>query len=212
MILDKPIREFLDELASGEPTPGGGSVAALVGGTAAALVSMVCAISEKSKKTSQEQREKLAQIREKSEQLRTYFQELVQQDVDAFEEYMASLRLPNKTPEEKIVRAEAMEHSVEKATLVPMRIIEHSAEVLKLTRELVPLASPGVISDVGIAAIMAESAMHTSMFNIEINLAHCENDEFADRVFDRVDEIMDEVEDITQEVIDTVQDIIYEME
>ena len=211
MILDKPIKEFLDNLASGEPTPGGGSVAALVGATAAALVSMVCNISRKNKNTPTENIDKLNQIQQKSEQLRTYLQELVQQDVDAFDDYMSSLKLPQNTEEEKIIRQEAIEHSVEKATLVPLRIIEHSAEVLKLAKEVLPLAVKSVVSDVGIAAIMAESAMHTSMFNIEINLANCENDEFADKVFDRVDEVMDEVEDLTQEIIDAVQDIIYEI-
>ena len=208
MILSQPIENFLDDLASKSSTPGGGSVAALSGATAAALVSMVCNLSIE-KKSCKENDDELKEILQTSEKLRELFSELVDQDVEAFGDVMSALRMPKNNDEERLLRNEALEHALEKATYVPLRTMEHGAKVLMLANRVSQICNKNVISDVGVAAIMAESAVHSAYFNIAINLANIGSQDFIDRIENKTEQIMDDIEGIADETIEIVEDIIY---
>jgi len=208
MILSQPIENFLDDLASKSSTPGGGSVAALSGATAAALVSMVCNLSIE-KKSCKENEDELKEILQTSEKLRELFSELVDQDVEAFGDVMSALRMPKNNDEERLLRNEALEHALEKATYVPLRTMEHGAKVLMLANRVSQICNKNVISDVGVAAIMAESAVHSAYFNIAINLANIGSQDFIDRIENKTEQIMDDIEGIADETIEIVEDIIY---
>ncbi len=208
MILSQPIENFLDDLASKSSTPGGGSVAALSGATAAALVSMVCNLSIE-KKNCKENEDELKEILQTSEKLRELFSELVDQDVEAFGDVMSALRMPKNNDEERLLRNEALEHALEKATYVPLRTMEHGAKVLMLANRVSQICNKNVISDVGVAAIMAESAVHSAYFNIAINLANIGSQDFIDRIENQTEQIMDDIEGIADETIEIVEDIIY---
>ena len=208
MILSQPIENFLDDLASKSSTPGGGSVAALSGATAAALVSMVCNLSIE-KKNCKENEDELKEILQTSEKLRELFSELVDQDVEAFGDVMSALRMPKNSDEERLLRNEALEHALEKATYVPLRTMEHGAKVLMLANRVSQICNKNVISDVGVAAIMAESAVHSAYFNIAINLANIGSQDFIDRIENQTEQIMDDIEGIADETIEIVEDIIY---
>ncbi|RKZ35168.1 methenyltetrahydrofolate cyclohydrolase [bacterium] len=208
MILNKSLETFFDELASNSATPGGGSIAALAGASSAGLISMVCNLSI-GKKNCEQHQEEIKSILEKSEELRKHQQELIEQDVEAFNDFMSALRMPKNNEEEKLLRKEALNHALQKATFVPVRIMEHSAELLLLSLKLAPICNKNVISDVGIAAVMAESAINSAWFNVAINLNSCKDEEFADRIWEKTEQIMDKIEGITEQTIEIIQDELY---
>ena len=120
-LTDKPVTNFLDELASNAPAPGGGSVAALTGALGAALISMVCNLTL-GKKAYADVEEDILEIRSQSEALRARLTGLIEEDVKAYTGYSQVAKMPRDTEEEKAARAEAMLAALKVATDVPLAI------------------------------------------------------------------------------------------
>src|SRR5579859_3881056 len=119
MMTQHSIDAFLDRLASGDPTPGGGSAAAVMGAAGAALVSMVCNVSI-GKKGCEAAEPELRAVLEQSERLRRRLQAMVEDDVSAFDGLMAAYKRPKTTEDEKAKRADAIQASLARATQVPL--------------------------------------------------------------------------------------------
>jgi formiminotetrahydrofolate cyclodeaminase len=99
-LVKQNIKMFLDEVASSSPAPGGGSVAALSGALGAALTSMVCNLT-RAKQGYESVQEEIAEVLEKSEELRKELTDLIDKDTDAFTEVMKALKMPKETEEQK---------------------------------------------------------------------------------------------------------------
>src|SRR5271154_2795571 len=115
MITQRTVAAFLDELASSAPTPGGGSAAAVIGATGAALVSMVCNVTL-GKKGQEAVESEMKAVRDLSEQLRMRLTAMVAADIAAFDGLMAAYRLPKTSETEKLNRAEAIQANLRAAT------------------------------------------------------------------------------------------------
>ena len=168
------IGEYLDRLASDEPVPGGGSVAALVGALAAALGSMVCNFTVGREKFA-EQEEEVRGILAELEQRRGRLAELVQADMDAYQELRKAYRRPKLDPG----RGAAIQEALRASAGVPMKVLEEVAGVARLLPPLVTKGNPNLVSDVGVAAVLAEAAARAAEVNIEINLAFLADEEFV---------------------------------
>src|ERR1700727_2105301 len=107
MITQAPVDKFLDELASGRPTPGGGSAAAIMGAMGAALVSMVCNVTIGKKGYEGVEAEMRAVLHE-SEKVRKRLTDMVAEDIAAFDSIMAAYKLPKATEEDKAARSAAI--------------------------------------------------------------------------------------------------------
>jgi formiminotetrahydrofolate cyclodeaminase len=208
MLLERSVKDFLDVLSSGEPAPGGGSVAAMAGALSASMVSMVCNIILK-KKSMQDYYPEAEEILHRSEEIRHRFEDLLEQDSEAFGDVMGAMKLPKTTDEEKTVRKEAIQHTLKKASYVPLRTMEYSADCLKLAHRISEIGTKSAISDIGVAAIMANSALHSAWLNVAINLESLEDRDFVARIHDRAEELMDEVEGLADEVLEIVEEVIY---
>jgi len=176
--LEEPLHVYLDALASGEPTPGGGSAAALVGALGAALNSMVANFTvgkEKFAAVEADVRTLLAQ----SEKLRAELQRLTQADTEAYGQYAAASKLPRSSDEEKAARAAAMQQALRAAAEVPRAAAGAAHQVIKIAAELVDKGNPNLITDVGVAAKFALAAMECAELNVEINLAYIKDAEFV---------------------------------
>jgi hypothetical protein len=132
-ITDASIEDFLDRLASRDPTPGGGSAAAIMGAMGAALVSMVCNVSF-GKKGYDSVEPELREVCSQSEALRKRLTGMVAEDVAAFDELMAAYKLPKDTEEQKAQRSQAIQASLKRATEVPLACARDCAEVVRLSQ------------------------------------------------------------------------------
>jgi len=169
VIKDKKIKTFLDTLASKSPTPGGGSAAAVVGAMSAALLSMVGNLTI-GKEKYLDVEDDIKNLLKKTEILRADFEELIEKDVDAFNQFMAVMKLPKETKEQKENRSKKMQIALIEAANVPLEIARKSFEVLNICQEVAAKGNKNVISDAGAGAILAEAAFESAILNVKVNL------------------------------------------
>ncbi len=169
-LLDLRAAELLDRFASADPTPGGGSAAALAGALGAALVSMVCAM-PKTRTGAALERDRLdaalAWARESGERLRA----LVQEDTRAFDAVIAAYRLPKGTDEEKAARASAVAAAMAHATAVPLATAEACLVALKAAVEAAAHGNPNALSDARTGGALAWAGLAGASENVRINAA-----------------------------------------
>jgi len=167
-LLDLTARELLDRFASTDPTPGGGSAAALSGATGAALVEMVAAM-PRTRTGASAERERLdtalGWAREAGMRLRA----LVDEDSVAYEAVLAAYRLPKETDAEKSVRKEAIASALGRATDVPSRTAEACLVVLKAAQEAALHGNPSAVSDAKTGGAMAWAGLVGAAENVRIN-------------------------------------------
>ncbi|MGB3905871.1 MAG: glutamate formimidoyltransferase [Anaerolineae bacterium] len=161
---------FLDEVAAPTPTPGGGSGAALVGALAAALTSMVCSLTL-SRDGGTTQTDTLTSLLEMTEAQRHELTVLVDEDATAYQRVLQAYRLPKASAAEKKARSEAVQHALEQATRVPLKVAEGAVRVLELVPSVLENGLPSAASDVGVAAYMAHGALKGAALNVRTNLS-----------------------------------------
>jgi formiminotetrahydrofolate cyclodeaminase len=176
--LASPLHAYLDALASGEPTPGGGSAAALVGALGAALNSMVANFTVGREKFAAVEAEVRALLAE-CEALRAELQQLAQADTEAYGQYAAASKLPRTTDQQKAARTEAMQKALKAAAEVPRAAAVACHRVLQIAEALVDKGNPNLITDVGVAARFAAAALDCAALNLEINLIHIKDEEYV---------------------------------
>jgi len=160
--------DFREATASAEPTPGGGSVAAVSGTLGLGLVIMALEISVKRKDAVHPE-----ESRGLIEKARGVMRELAgdaENDVRAFRNYMAALKLPKESDEEKAWRKEALQGATRGATEAPLLAARHMVEGLRLAETAAPLAHRHVVSDVGAGTGLLEGALKAVLFNVDVNL------------------------------------------
>ena len=178
-LFELPVAAFLERTASAAPTPGGGSVAALTGALASALVAMVARLTDR-KKGYEQAWELSAAATASADLLAAELQAAALEDVRAFEAYMTALRLPKGSPEERQTRRAALKAATRRATAAPLAIAAACAEVLTLAERLAPVANRHAVSDIGAAAHLAAAAAGAALLTAEINLGSAPEGEFFD--------------------------------
>jgi glutamate formiminotransferase/formiminotetrahydrofolate cyclodeaminase len=159
---------FLDRLASSAPSPGGGSAAAFSGALASALISMVARLTVGRAKYA-EVDGRMNTIASRAEVLRSWFQDAVKKDEEAFENLMLARKQPRNTDEEIAFREKAIADAIEGAAYVPLQVVEKSVEVMRLAREVAEFGNLNAITDAGSAASLAWSALKAASLNVKIN-------------------------------------------
>ncbi|MFQ5942582.1 MAG: glutamate formimidoyltransferase [Anaerolineales bacterium] len=171
---------FLDRLADGAPTPGGGSAAAQAGAMAAALVGMVGRLTVGKKKYAGVQARTNA-IVEQADALRADLEDAISADAQAFDGVMAALRLPKETDDEKASRAEALEEATVLAGEVPLQVARSSGDVLELAAEISEIGNKNAVSDAGVAGNLAIAAIQSAGLNVKANASGLKDKKLAKR-------------------------------
>ncbi len=169
MLKDQKIKTFLDSLASESATPGGGSVAALTGAMSAALISMVSNLTVGKEKYRHLEND-IKLLLQKSESLRAKLEELMEKDVEVFNQLMAIMKLPRNNEEEKRERNQKMQIALIEAAKVPLEVARKSKELIDICQEIADKGNKNAISDAGVAVILAEAAFDSAIINVKINL------------------------------------------
>jgi methenyltetrahydrofolate cyclohydrolase len=162
------LADFRDATASGEPTPGGGSVAGVSATLGLGLVIMALEISAKRKDAIR--LEEMQALIEKARSLMGALSADADEDVRAFQGYMAALKLPKVSDEEKAARKQAMQAASRRATEAPLLAARHMVEGLELAELAAPLAHLHVVSDVGAGTGLLEGGLKAVLFNVDVNL------------------------------------------
>jgi len=169
------IKRFLDKLASDDPTPGGGSASALAGAMSAALIGMVAGLTMR-KETSKHKEMMLIKERHRRTQKRLLC--AVDEDAQSYQEVLKAFRLPKHTEKEKNARRRRIEKAFKNATVTPELVSHFAVILLQDSYTVITKGTPNALSDAGVGAFLADTALKGGLMNIEINLGS-----IKDRVF-----------------------------
>jgi glutamate formiminotransferase/formiminotetrahydrofolate cyclodeaminase len=198
------IDEFVKELASDSPAPGGGSVAALSASLGAALVSMVSALTA-GKEKYRDNWEDMEKAGKEARELQARLLELMEEDTQAFNAFMAALKLPKDTEEQKTRRKEAIQEATRGAIDVPLKTLKACRDVALLAEIACEKGNQNAVSDAGTAAIMAQAAGKAAAYNVKINLMGLKDESFATKVREEMENLMAELEKLVDGVEKTIE-------
>ncbi len=181
LLVDMTCKGFADETASESPAPGGGSISAYMGALGAALGTMVANLSAH-KPGWDERWEEFSNYADEGQEIMKELIYLVDEDTEAFNRIMAVFGMPKKTDEEKAARAAALEEATLYATQVPLRTMKASMKVFPLVEAMAKEGNPNSVSDAGVGALAARSAVMGAALNVRINAAGLKDRETADKL------------------------------
>ena len=171
------LQKYLDDLASNKPAPGGGSAAALAAATGVALLSMVANFTvgkEKYKTVENEIKDVLSE----AESLREKLMGLVDQDVAAYKKISSAFKLPKDSAEDKKTRTQAIQQGLKEALSPPLEVCKCCQRASELCPVLAAKGNLNLISDVGVAVSLLDSAFQSALLNVEINLKGIKDEAF----------------------------------
>lgn len=202
-LVDLTCKEFAIETASESPAPGGGSIAAYMGALGAALGVMVANLS--SHKASWESRwNEFSATAQKGQRLVKELLELVDQDTAAFNKIMDSLAMPKSSPEQKAARSAALQAATLYATQVPLRTMEASIKVFEIVQMMAEHGNPNSVSDAGVGALAARSAVLGAFLNVRINAGSLKDRDMAAQLVNRATEIARQAQCQEDHIMDIV--------
>jgi formiminotetrahydrofolate cyclodeaminase len=169
-LLTLSANDLLDRFASQDPTPGGGSAAALAGALAAALVEMVAGL-PKTRTGAPDEREKLNSAKAAAAKAGARLRQLVDLDTDAYNGVTAAYRLPKATDEEKASRGAAIKAAMRQATDVPLETCECAADVLRAAALALAHGNPNASSDARTAIALCRAALDAGAENVRANVS-----------------------------------------
>lgn len=203
-LIDMTCKGFAEETASESPAPGGGSISAYMGALGAALGTMVANLS--SHKPGWDDRwEEFSDWAEKGQVVMQELLHLVDEDTAAFNRIMAVFAMPKSTDEEKAARSAALQEATLYATEVPLRTMRASLAVFPIVRAMAAEGNPNSVSDAGVGALAARSAVYGARLNVRINAAGLKDRTKAAALVAEADAIAAEAERLEKEVIEIVE-------
>ncbi|MBT8397770.1 MAG: glutamate formimidoyltransferase [Gemmatimonadetes bacterium] len=195
----KPTFDFVDEVSRDTPAPGGGSVSALAGALGAALGAMVANLSV-GKGEYDDRYDQLCQLADSAQKVKDALVRGVDEDTQAFDEVIAGMRMPKDTPEEKAVRAKAIQAGYKAATRVPLATVEQCRDALRICAEMVKMAPEEMMSDVGTGALVARAGLIGAAYNVRINLKSIDDEAFRSEMRESLSGLVEEGEGLAKEV------------
>ncbi len=204
MYIDEPMKKYVENASSNAPTPGGGSVSALVGALGTTMASMAGNFTVGKKKFKAVEGEVKALL-ETLEEARGSLLAMMQKDTEAYAEVGAAYKLPKGSPE----RAEAMERALKVAMGPPLQALRGCVESLRACRKLVEIANPNLITDVGCAAYFLEAGALGAHLNVAVNVKWMKDKETGGAVMQEVSGLLEEAgglkDEVTSRVLEALQ-------
>lgn len=194
-VKDETVGDLLDAIAAPTPTPGGGSVSALLGALSAALARMVAGLA-RDKRGYEAVQSDLVQIESKASDLQAGLLALADEDAKAYNAVVAAMKLPKGSDREKASRVAAMQAAYKEATRVPLETMAACGEVLDLAALALEKGNRSATTDAAVAILLAEAGVRGASLNARINLTAIQDEAFRasaeatmDRILSQVDEV-----------------------
>ena len=202
-LVNMPLNDFADETASESPAPGGGSIAAYIGSLGISLGTMVANLSSH-KKGWDERWEEFSNWAEKGQWYKEELLRLVDADTKAFSAIMHATSLPKGTDEEKKKRATAIQDATKNAIDVPFKVMQLSYDSMEVIKAMAETGNPNSVSDAGVGALCARSAVMGAFMNVRINAGGLDDKEFVNDMLRKGKEIEAKAKDKEEEILSIV--------
>ncbi len=203
MLREKTVSEFIDEVGSELPAPGGGAVSANLGALGAGLLIMVCDLTTKSEKY-KDAHEEVSKLRGELVKIKDRLVKLIDEDARVFNEMMEVMKLPKDTEEEKEARTKKLQDALKECANVPMEIGLLSNSLFEYGSKIAELGNPNAITDVGVGILSGRSAILGAFYNVRINLLSIKDQEFNKDLEDKMSEILKDLREREESILKAV--------
>ena len=208
MTKEQTVEQYLEVLSSKQPVPGGGGASALAGALGSALGLMVGNLTVGKKKYAEVEGE-VKEYMEQLEQLKADFLRLADEDAVVFAPLAAAYGLPTETEEQRAYKDAVMEENLQRASLVPLSVMEATLKTIAVLEELEQKGSVMAVSDVGVAVQCARAALAGAVMNVYINTKSMKDrdkaDDFNEEAYHMLTSGMARADEIYEKVLKRLQ-------
>lgn len=198
------LREFANETAADSPAPGGGSIAAYAGSLGAALATMVANLSA-NKRGWEDKTAYMSAVAIKGQALKDRLLHLVDEDTRAFDGIMNAMQLPKGNDEEKKARKAAIQEATKYAVEIPYATMAAAYEVFDLAEDMVKNGNPNSITDAGVGALCARTAVYGAWMNVMINVTGVEDKAYAEKMISDANQLLEKAQQREAEIVEIVK-------
>lgn len=207
MLIEKKLRDYIHEVQSEAPTPGGGSVAASVGALGGALTNMVGNLTIDKKVYENIPEDKKKVMENNFKKIQDLVEELIviiDEDARAFDGVMNAFKLAKDTEEDKKKRSAAIQEGYKEALETPLKCGEKCLEILELQDVFANYGNINAITDVGVGTLLAYSGLEGALFNVTINLKSIKDEEYKKEIESKVNAIIARGKELKEELLKVV--------
>lgn len=211
MLVNMNVSEFLQEVGSSSPAPGGGSCSALASSIGSALSLMVCNLTFGKKSfdaLDTDAKESFEKAYNKLLLTTKNLEELIDLDTLAFNQIMAAFKLPKESDEDKVIRSNKIQEATLKAIEVPLNIMEESLNALASMTDLIDNCNQNAISDIGVGALLLSAGVKGGGLNVKINLSSLKDQIKKAEIEEKLNKILNSTDIITEELLSKVESAI----
>ena len=202
-LFSRSLTDVLKVSASSEPTPGGGSVAAIAAAFAASMAAMVGNLTI-GKKKYRDVEPQVTTLRDRALCLMNRMEELVDSDMQQFRRFIEYYKMPAATDEEKERKDHLIQEALEGATETPLEIARACLEILKVVDEVAPIGNTMAISDAGVSAYLAEAALRAALLNVDVNLPSLKDEAFVRKAQSDKEGLIAQAQELKDRALSTI--------
>ena len=206
-LVQMSLKAFAEETASESPAPGGGSIAAYVGSLGIALAGMVANLSSHKRGWDARWKE-FSDVAESASKFQKELLKMVDEDTRAFNKIMDAFGLANSSPEEKAARKAAIQAATLHAIETPFRVMQLAYESMEVIQNMAEKGNPNSVSDAGVGALCARTAVMGAWLNVKINCAGYDDKTYVERVLNSCDELVEKTNRKEAEILSIVHAVI----
>lgn len=204
MLIEKTLRDYLKEVRSDSPAPGGGSVAAYSSALGASLTNMVMALTESKKAFAELPESEQNTMKDYSKKLVavcTELEDIVDTDSTAFNDVIKALKMPKETDEEKKIRSEKIQEGYKIALEIPFRCAELGLEAMKMQKIFAQNGNINAITDVGVGCLLLQTGVEGALLNVTINLKSLKDEAFREETRKKVEDMLESSKKYKEETL-----------
>ena len=199
-LVNMSLTDFANETASESPAPGGGSIAAYCGAIGISLGTMVANLSAH-KRGWDERWEEFSNWAEKGMAYQNTLLDLVDEDTNAFNKIMDAFRLPKNNEIDKVKRQDAIQVATKYAILTPLKVMETAFASMEVMKAMAEFGNPNSVTDAGVGALCARTAVIGAFLNVKINCIDCEDKTFVSKILKKGQQLVDDACTMEGEII-----------
>lgn len=199
-LISMTLTDFTNETSSESPAPGGGSISAYCGAIGVALGAMVANLSAH-KRGWEERWEEFSEWAEKGLAYQNELLWLVDEDTASFNKIMEAVRLPKGSDEEKKQRNQAIQDATKYAIETPYRVMKVSFESMQVMKAMAEIGNPNSVTDAGVGALCARTAIRGAFLNVKINCSDCEDKNFVNSILEKGQDLIDKALKLENEIM-----------
>ncbi|MDO5027288.1 MAG: cyclodeaminase/cyclohydrolase family protein [Tissierellia bacterium] len=191
MLINNSIKDYMDDLSSDRPAPGGGSVSAVSGSLGVSIMQMVCSLSI-GKKGLEDYQDILVDMLDKSQAYKDYFLQAIDEDCNCYPSIISAYRLPKNSDQEKKDRLEQIQKAYKYATEIPFTIGQKGHEFLDLLEKVIDISNKNIITDAYVSANQMQACIDGALINAKINLNYIKDQEYREDIEKKIEFILED--------------------